>query len=682
MKTYLQVLSVFLTFQVCSAQYWYIPNDAANRNPGDINADAERPSGGGLPAGWTTILNPNANPVWSTNRTLPFAFKFNNQAVTNYKISNSGILTFDVAASTVPGFTRFTLPNAAIPNNSICLMGMVGTASNDVVVTKVFGTAPNRQFWIQFNSYGYGTVPSDNANFAYWSIVLEETSNRIHIVDQRTGGYASTKLVSIGVQIDNSTATMIAGSPAILSKAGTSDGPLDNVYYTFVQGNQGKYDVTVTDIITSPYQVAGNILVTAIFRNLGTTPITSLRMNYLGDNVAATGDVKSGLNIPKFGYDTISHIVAWNINSGSHNLDVFADNLNGSNADENPVDDQKRKKIFAMVRLEPRVPLFEVYSSSTCAPCRPANERFLSITENKNPDDFVSIKFQQNFPGTGDPYATTEAVNRRGYYFISSIPRLEIDGGWDKNGSSFSEELFSAASQIPAFYTLDGTYKIEDKKVTANVNYSPLFDAAGARLYVAILEKITYANVASNQETEFHHVMKKMIPNEQGTVLPTVPALTTRSNAFSYTFNGEYRLPPDGQTANIINHQIEHSVEDFKNLYVVAWVQGSDKQVFQAANLKPEGTTAVNNVASFNTFSVYPNPSSEHLQLDVEIHKTTELMSNIVDNAGNIVLSRMNKLATGKQVLQYNIQNLPAGEYHLMIVDENNNSSVHEFVKR
>ncbi len=682
MKTFIHVFVFLLGIQLSTAQYWYIPNDAAFRNPGDLNADAERPSGGGLPAGWTTILNPSASPVWSTSRTLPFSFKFNDQAVTNFKVSNSGVVTFDVAATAVPGFQRFSLPNLNIPDKSICIMGLVGTASNDVVITKVFGTAPNRQLWIQFNSYGYGSVPSDNSNYAYWSIVLEESSNRIHIVDQRTGGYATSKLVSLGVQIDKSNATIVKGSPDLLSKAGTSDGPIDNVYNTFVQGSQGKYDVTVVDVATSPYQVAGNVVITAIFRNLGTNPISSLNMNYSGDNISASGDIKSGLNIPSFGFDTISHIVPWTIKSGTHEVEVYADNLNGSNPDEFPTDDKKKKKIFAMERLEKRLPLFEIYSSSSCPPCKPANEKYLSIIENKDPKEFVSIKFQQNFPGNGDPYTTTEAINRRGYYFINSIPRMELDGGWDKNGNLFSEELYTSTGQVPAFYALNGTYKVEGKKVSASVNYTPLFEATGARLYVAILEKITYSNITTNGETEFHHVMKKMLPSETGTILPAVPALSNRSNSFTYTFNGEYRLPVDGLTANIINHATENSVEDFENLYVVAWIQGADKQVFQAANLKPEGISGLTNHASFESFKVYPNPSSDQLLLDLQISKSTELLSNIVDNNGNVVLSRANKLSSGKQTLQYNIQNLPAGAYHLLLIDENNNSSVHEFMKK
>ncbi|MFN8331589.1 MAG: hypothetical protein U0T81_10300 [Saprospiraceae bacterium] len=45
-----------------------------------------------------------------------------------------------------------------------------------------------------------------------------------------------------------------------------------------------------------------------------------------------------------FNYDTVSHIIPWEVVSGTHNLEVFADDINGGNADENQVDDKRKKR--------------------------------------------------------------------------------------------------------------------------------------------------------------------------------------------------------------------------------------------------------------------------------------------------------------------------------------------------
>src|SRR5690606_1226575 len=200
------------------------------------------------------------------------------------------------------------------------------------------------------------------------------------------------------------------------------------------------------------------------------------------------------------------------------------------------------KTISVLSQIIQRQPLFEVFTSSTCPPCKPGNENYHSIVDVKPASEFVSIKYQQDFPGQGDTYATTESLNRRFFYAISSIPRMEIDGGWDENANVFTNQLYNDAKDVPAFYEMSGTYLINNKTVTAAVNYKPLVTSNSMKLYVAVLEDTTIKNVKNNGEVRFMSVMKKMLPNEFGTVINT-PVNTPATLNFNYTFNGNYRLP-------------------------------------------------------------------------------------------------------------------------------------------
>lgn len=682
MKKISILLGVFmLAFSSMQAQYWQIPNPNANTNPGSINADDEFPVGGGLAATWTTIHQPSASPTWSPSQTIPFTFQFNGAAVTNYKVSNSGVLTFDVAtALAAPSFTKAALPNAAIPDKSVCIWGLGGIGANDYVVSKTFGTAPNRQHWIQFSSYGYGTTTSDGSNFCYWSIVLDETTNRIHIVDNRTGGYAAAvKVVSAGIQINSGSAISVATSPNLVSLAATDPTPADNSYYSFIPGTQPAYDMSVTSITTSPYQAVGNVNVTGVIRNLGSTTITSLTLNYKIDAGAAVSAPLTGLSIAPLATYNFTHTTPWAAAIGSHTVEVYATNLNGANPDANPSDDSKIKSISVMSENVQRLPLFEIFSSSTCGPCAPGNTNYKSIVSTKPSSEYVNLKYQQDFPGTGDPYCTTEAVNRRGYYAINSIPRMEIDGGWDGNASSFTTALYDAARAIPAQYKLEGTYGVNNKTVTAKARFSPLFNAAGAKLYVAILEKKTTANIKSNGETEFFDVMKKMLPSEAGTAVPAVTIGNWDSLSFTYTFNGNYRLPGDGQTANRINHTTENSIEEFTDLYVIAWIQGADKQVYQAANLvsnTPVGMQEFSN--AIQQVDVYPNPTTDVLNVTLNMKNNDNVLATLVDINGNMIESKSINTIPGQNTVQFNTKNLAQGMYHVMIFDSKNNSSVHK----
>ena len=149
-KIFLLAVAMLCAF-VNYAQYWQLPNITIGQNPGALNTDVEEPIAG--VTGWTSIQAASATPVWSSTQTLPFAFNFNGAPVTQYKISTTGVLTFDVAtALAAPSATNLSLPNAAIPNKSVCVWGITCSGTNDNIVTKTFGTAPNRQYWVQYSS--------------------------------------------------------------------------------------------------------------------------------------------------------------------------------------------------------------------------------------------------------------------------------------------------------------------------------------------------------------------------------------------------------------------------------------------------------------------------------------------------------------------------------------------------
>lgn len=60
-----------------------------------------------------------------------------------------------------------------------------------------------------------------------------------------------------------------------------------------------------------------------------------------------------------------------------------------------------------------RTPVYEVFSSSTCPPCKPANDHLVPIFKERK-DQIAVVKYQMSWPGTGDPYYTPEGNGRRG----------------------------------------------------------------------------------------------------------------------------------------------------------------------------------------------------------------------------------------------------------------------------
>jgi plastocyanin len=219
----IMVLVTAITMGQSSYLEAYVANSG---NPGGLNTETDT-----YTTGWTQIMaGSQASNVWTPVQTIPFTFEFFGTAVTQYKVSQNGIITFDPAAASPPPGANEALPSALLPNLSICMFWDAfttspPTGSNDYIYTKVFGTAPNRQLWIRYYSFEYSGF-----SFAYWEAVLEETTNKVYIVDQDY--WSGSGSATVGLQENTTNYVMATGSPSIAFATG-STGYADNDYYEY-----------------------------------------------------------------------------------------------------------------------------------------------------------------------------------------------------------------------------------------------------------------------------------------------------------------------------------------------------------------------------------------------------------------------------------------------------------------
>lgn len=625
-------------------QMYYLPPSPGN--PGNLNTDNEYPNGGGLDASWTLVQGSASTPTWSANQTVPFPFTFNGASATTYKVSTTGILTFSTAVTAVPSATAVTLPSATIPDNSICVSGIEASGSNDNVMMKTFGTSPNRQHWVFFTSC---TNPTSGAGWTYWSIVLEETTNNVYIVDQRHSGPPS---VSLGVQFSSTSAVSVAGSPAVAAMAGTNETPSDNMYYTFVNGVQPAYDMEALSVDVADYLILNQAPfdIDAEFRNLGTSTISSMDFNYSINGGAAVTSNLTGLGISSYASAMLSTTSKWTPSAiGVYTIKIWASNLNSNNPDENNSNDTVTKMVNVVDNFAVRRPLYETFTSSTCPPCVPANTNMEALfNASGNAGEQTSIKYQMSWPGAGDPYFTDEGSVRRTYYAVNSVPNVAIDGGWNNNGNSLTQGIMDQYKGIPSFIEMDVRHIANGQSQTVNIDVNADFLNAisdpSNTLHVAIVENITYQNIGTNGETEFHHVMKKMLPDASGTTIGAQPK-GMKTWKFSYTFEGNFRVP--NNASDPINHATEHSIENFANIGVVAWIQNnSTKEVYQSAsNMQEIGIDE--NLGAID-FNIFPNPAKDFLNIRFN------------ENANNVKIELINAL--GQTVYTEVIDNTYSGE--------------------
>ena len=237
----------------------------------------------------------------------------------------------------------------------------------------------------------------------------------------------------------------------------------------------------------------------------------------------------------------------------------------------------------------PRVPIVEVFTSSTCGPCTPGNVGIKKayIDDASMAQRYTMIKYQMSWPGLGDPYYTVEGRNRRNFYGVNGVPHLYINGdvhfqpvaATTKNELEAEMKRFSYLKITPHIKTSNG-----GKTIDIDVAFEPLQTIKNqvSKIFVAIVETNTVKNAKSNGETSFEMVFKKMLPTNgeliQGDMLKGV----TFNFKTCYTFNGNYRLP--NSSIDPIDHATEHSIENFNNLKVVVWLQDlPTKEIFNSA---------------------------------------------------------------------------------------------------
>jgi len=224
-----------------------------------------------------------------------------------------------------------------------------------------------------------------------------------------------------------------------------------------------------------------------------------------------------------------------------------------------------------------RIVLHEVFSGSNCGPCLEAAAS-LEAALVGNEGRYALVEYQIG----SDPYITQEASGRRTFYMPGEsdyIPWIQADGthGFHPNdmgeGEAYAPADLAALADIPSELDVHLQMEVTGQRVDITVSLRPTADIVGGdlRLMVSINENITHLNVGSNGQTEFHNVMKKFVPDEGGTSLGVLEASETYVHELSHTFPGDY--DEEVGYPKEVDHDEAHTVEEFEDLKVVAWVQ-------------------------------------------------------------------------------------------------------------
>lgn len=511
----------------------------------------------------TSVLGISSVDVLSSSRTLPFAWNFFGQPVTTYKVSDNGYITFDGAATTSFA-TNTAIPDAGGPNNAIYAfwddMNVVsGSGTADNVVTFNYGTAPNRVHVIQW----YSVTPASGTGFVYAAIRIYECGDFDVVLN-----YGNTSGMTATIGCENATGTVgaqTATSPNAPYPNPGADASDDIVYTFFYQGI--NYDAAVTSLNFSGGSVSlGNNTVAGTLRNNGSTAITSMRLNYTVNGGTPVSTNLTGINIaPNGGTYNFSHPTQWNVPSGgvSYDLCVYADQLNGSNADQRTCNDSYCDALFSRNGTSTtKTVVIEEFSGAWCGWC-PDGTVVLDQIVNSNPNKVFPVTVHD-----GDAMEFSDGI-RTGFN-VTAYPNGQVDrylfSGQTKVPHSRGAWTNNTTNRLNAFTPVDvsvaSNYNSTTRAVEATVTASFVdYEAGDLRIVLEVVEdsvvgtgtgynQVNYLNSQAGHPYQgagdpiigfVHHQVLRMLPGGAMGQAGVIPATVSPGSSYSHTFN--FTLP-------------------------------------------------------------------------------------------------------------------------------------------
>lgn len=309
-----------------------------------------------------------------------------------------------------------------------------------------------------------------------------------------------------------------------------------------------QVDANLVGINNYEYAIFGDNEISFTLQNTGSNNIETFTASYTIDGETVTETFNT--NIPTMESESFIFETQHSMELGSHQLEVEVTSVNGI-SDENQSNNHAEKEIISVIGIAQKIPMIEHFSSSSCGSCVEVNSIMEDFT-NDNAGKFTYVKYPLNYPGTGDPYYTNEAGVRKLFYNVGGVPQIFFDGIFDISYAIEQEEL-EAKLETPAIANIRGSFNMDGNTINITADFMSYIDMNNKKAFVSVNEKTTTENVSSNGETEFHHIMMKMLDDAEG-------------NDISITA-GEYKRLEFSYDMSSTN------VEDINDLEVALWLQ-------------------------------------------------------------------------------------------------------------
>ncbi|MEZ4885422.1 MAG: T9SS type A sorting domain-containing protein [Chitinophagales bacterium] len=409
-------------------------------------------------------------------------------------------------------------------------------------------------------------------------------------------------------------------------------------------------------LLQGPQVIAGKIT------NLGSTVIEAFDLNWEVDDQIFTQHIE-GLQLQPFETYLFEHEQKWQASKGLNQVTVFLTHINGRE-DDNLLNNNLLRNVNVVATLSERTVLYESFSNASCSICAVADPIFVSTVLN-NPG-IAAISYHVNYPGFDPMYEEnpTDVDTRLQYHEVFGVPYSVIEGGLLEDATQF---ILSA--HVNAFRANDALINLaiiermvegiegELDKIVLDVYVTPTVDIASTnlRLQTVIVEREVLYEFApgSNGLTDFYYVMRKMLPNENGTPLSNLQINETQHFSFEY--------------------EVADYIKNRETLRSVVFVEDTDSktilQTLRSANMLGENKAA--NLQKLGANFGYLTAALQHNRCATDAQGRIDIQ--LFGETENVTLLWSNG-ETGTTV-----SNLETGVYELQIIAANGSINEYEF---
>ncbi|MCX6290130.1 MAG: Omp28-related outer membrane protein, partial [Bacteroidetes bacterium] len=543
---------------------------------------------------------------------------------------------------------------------------------------KTFGTAPNRQHWIVFSSYTAAA-----GCYTYWGIALEETTNNIYLVDMRNGGCALN--LTLGVQINSTTATSVYGSPNVHQLASSDATPADNSYYKFMMGSLPTSNAALASLSNAHYTFPStNVNIGGTITNFGSTPITTITIKYKSGANTYT-DTKTGLSIASYASYSFTHATPFFVASATgYPIKVWVE----LTSDADHTNDTLNTMISGLTFVPQKNIVFEEGTGTWCGWC-PRGAVFMDSLKHTHPTKVNLIAVHDGDQMMDNAYDAGVGALISGY--PSGLVDRKIN---DEDPSNFLDlydtritdtvpcevfvnTSFNSTTRLLTVHvnghfaaSLDGDYRFNavitedgvtgtgDGTATNNLDYDQ------TNYYSFQNQNIALVGAGHDWQAEtdpvpatnmvFDHVARSILGGFDGQA-GSLPASIHADSTYSYTFT--YTVP---SSSNVLN------------LITIGWVcDASTGEIFNSNRAVAVG---INELSNPHHFMIYPNPSTGIIHIKSADAGNERMKVNVMNSLGMLVASYEKMNFTGGQSIDLSKQS--NGLYFIQFTDESNRSSV------